>query len=79
MKPETPYEKKWQGWSSFLDKETKKLEPTLEITTPIEDEKKRHLDDPHSPSQPQPLCKEEWQGWESFLSKKTVLGEDSEG
>lgn len=72
------YKDEWQGWPSFLGKDSKSFYPTsaeasaaalaFGVTTKSEYREKRHLD-PHTPSFPPHIYNEEWQGWPSFLSK----------
>ena len=78
-RPDIVYKEEWQGWPSFLGKESKKHYPSLAeasaaaialgIKSVTEYNKKRFLDQ-KLPASPDRTYKKEWQGWPSFLGKE---------
>lgn len=76
--PNTVYRVDWEGWPSFLGKDTKQLYLTLEdasaaaiglgIATAAEYQERRYLD-PRLPSSPGSVYKSGWESWPSFLGK----------
>ncbi|MBU3070204.1 integrase [Aestuariicella sp. G3-2] len=78
--PERKYKEEWQGWPSFLGKESKQFYSTLAeasaaaialgITTSGEYQVNRHRDR-QLPANPDQMYKEEWQGLPSFLGRET--------